>query len=63
LNRNVSKQQPPDEDIERNEDFRPTKEEIEEAIEKLKNSKAPGIDSIQAELKYGSGEFIQTLKK
>jgi sorting nexin-29 len=60
---NRTTQQSPEEDIERN-DFRPTKEEIEEAIEKLKNNKAPGINSIQAALlKYGSQEFIQILQK
>jgi hypothetical protein len=36
LNRNVSTKQLPEEDIKINEDFRPTKEEIEEATEKLK---------------------------
>jgi hypothetical protein len=50
LNRNVSTQQLTEQDIERNEDFRPTKEETEEAIENLKNNKTPGIDSVQAEL-------------
>jgi hypothetical protein len=63
-NRNISIQQDPEEDIERNDDLKPTKEEIEEAIENLKNDKSPGIDSVQAELLCnGSEELINTLQK
>jgi hypothetical protein len=37
---------------------------VEEAIEKLKNNKAPGMDLIQAELvKYVSPEYIKHLHK
>jgi hypothetical protein len=47
-----------------NEDFKPTKDEIEVVIDKLKNNKASGIDNIQAELlKYGGQNLILFLQK
>jgi hypothetical protein len=46
-----------------NEDFKPTKDEIEAVIDKLKN-KAPGIDHIQADLlKHGGQNLILFLQK
>jgi hypothetical protein len=49
---------------ENNEDFKPTKDEIEAVIDKLKNNKAPGIDHIQADLlKHGGQNLILFLQK
>ena len=42
------------------EDSAPTIEEVEMAIRKLKNYKAPGRDNIPAELfKYGANELVR----
>jgi hypothetical protein len=46
------------------ENYLPTKNEIEEEIGKLKNNKAPDIDSIKAELlKHASKELIGILQE
>jgi hypothetical protein len=63
LNANVSDQS---EDIESHEDQEieppPTTEEMEAAIEKLKNNMAPGMDFIQAELvKHAGVEYSRYL--
>jgi hypothetical protein len=42
----------------------PTVDEVEEAIDKLKNNKAPGPDNINSELiKIGKVELLKTLHK
>jgi len=44
------------------EDSAPTVEEVEMAVQKLKNYKAPGTDNIPAELfKYGGSELVKHL--
>ena len=44
------------------EDFTPTREEVEMAVQKLKKHKAPGTDNIPAELfKYGGDELLTHL--
>jgi hypothetical protein len=67
LNRNVcTHEHSPTEDYteEVDENYKPTQNEIEESIGKLTNNKAPGIDSIQAELlKHGSKELIEILQE
>jgi hypothetical protein len=44
------------------EDSAPTVEEVEVAVQKLKNYKAPGTDNIPAELfRYGGNELVKHL--
>ena len=44
------------------EDSTPTVEEVEMAVQKLKNYKAPGTDNIPVELfKYGGNELVKRL--
>ena len=44
------------------EDTTPTVEEVEMAVQKLRNYKAPGTDNIPAELfKYGGNELVKHL--
>jgi hypothetical protein len=64
LNRNFNNRLSNTHTEENNEDFKPTKDEIESVTDKLKNNKAPGIDNIQAELlKHGSQNLILFLQK